>query len=322
MPLDSVVAGAPQKLPAVQLRPLGSSDLADVHALLSNWEIVRYMLLPICSEEDSGKFLRDAIEDAHPAWRSIVRAIVEPGGGKLAGLCGIAILRGSEEGEIWYLLDPRFRGCGFAAGAAARLIDIGFADLGLHRVWACCLPENPASARVLERVGMRFEGLRRRNLKIHGEWKDSLLYAIVADEWRGEALARSASSAISDNIALVLQFTDRLINRGDAAAADELLAPAYMDHSAAADQAPGPEGVKATYARVRQVFEGMNASAEDIIAEGDRVVVRHAASAMRSGSDRRLQWTAISIYRVAGGKIAERWGLTDIPSEAIRSGRE
>jgi RimJ/RimL family protein N-acetyltransferase len=55
--------------------------------------------------------------------------------------------------------------------------------MSLHRIWATCLPENPASARVLEKAGMRKEGFLVKNLKIHGEWKSSSLYAILAEEW-------------------------------------------------------------------------------------------------------------------------------------------
>jgi len=46
---------------------------------------------------------------------------------------------------------------------------IGFSEMSLHRIWATCLPENPASARVLEKAGMRKEGFLVKNLKIHGE---------------------------------------------------------------------------------------------------------------------------------------------------------
>lgn len=166
------------------LRLLAPTDLDNVYALLSDWEVVRHMCLALHSKEDSAKFIRDAIDEpAASPWRSIVRAIVDDNSA-LAGLCGIVILAGAEEGEIWYLIKPEFWGRGLATGATAALIDFGFTGLGLHRVWASCLPGNPASARVLEKVGMRREGLRKRNLKIHGEWKDSLLYAILAEEWQ------------------------------------------------------------------------------------------------------------------------------------------
>jgi RimJ/RimL family protein N-acetyltransferase len=152
-------------------------------------DVVRHMLLPLCSREESEQFLQDALlESPTEPWRSIVRAIVDCAGGAVVGLCGVVILRGSEEGEIWYLVHPEFWGKGFATEAAKELLALGFEEVGLHRIWASCLPENPASERVLQKLGMRKEGFLIQNLKIHGVWKSSFLYAMLADEW-----ARAAS---------------------------------------------------------------------------------------------------------------------------------
>jgi RimJ/RimL family protein N-acetyltransferase len=168
----------------VRLRSLEPGDIDAVHALISRMDVVRYMLLPLCSREESEKFLRDSLlESPSDPWRSIVRAIIDGPGGDLVGLCGVVILRGAEEGEIWYLVAPESWGKGVATEAAGHLLDFGFGELGLHRIWATCLPENPASARVLEKAGMRKEGFLVKNLKIHGVWKSSFLYAMLAEEW-------------------------------------------------------------------------------------------------------------------------------------------
>jgi RimJ/RimL family protein N-acetyltransferase len=98
------------------------------------------------------------------------------------------ILKGAKEGEIWYLVDPDFWGRGIATQAARELLALGFGDLRLHRMWATALPENPASRRVLRKIGMRKEGFLVRNLKIHGVWESSYLYAILADESVGSAV--------------------------------------------------------------------------------------------------------------------------------------
>jgi RimJ/RimL family protein N-acetyltransferase len=66
----------------------------------------------------------------------------------------VVILRGAEEGEIWYLVEPESWGKGIATESVNHLLDFGFGELGLHRIWATCLPENPASARVMEKVGV------------------------------------------------------------------------------------------------------------------------------------------------------------------------
>ena len=128
----------------------------------------------------------------HPSepWKSVVRAIDDGAGNVLVGLCGVAILRGAEEGEIWYLVSPELWGKGIATEAAKELLALGFGELGLHRIWASCLPENPASERVLQKAGMRKEGFLVKNLKIHGVWKSSFLYAMLADEWDNAASTR------------------------------------------------------------------------------------------------------------------------------------
>ncbi len=153
-------------------------------------DVVQYMLFPLSSREESDRFVRDSMAESPDApWRSIVRAIVHDG--ELAGLGGVVILRGEEEGEIWYLVRPDRWGRGIATEAARQLLVLGFRELGLHRVWATCLPENPASARVLEKIGMRREGFLVERLKIHGEWKSCFLYAILAREWGQTAQAAS-----------------------------------------------------------------------------------------------------------------------------------
>jgi RimJ/RimL family protein N-acetyltransferase len=168
----------------VDLRKLRTGDLDAVHALISRMDIVRYMRLPICSREESEKFLRDSLqESSSEPWRSIVRAISDSAAGDLIGLCGLVILKGAHEGEIWYLISPEWWGKGKATEAAQKLLDLGFGELGLHRIWATCLPENPASSRVLEKAGMRKEGFLVKNLEIHGEWKSSFLYAMLGEEW-------------------------------------------------------------------------------------------------------------------------------------------
>jgi len=180
----------------VTLRKLQLGDLDAVHALISRMDVVRYMLLPVCSREESEKFLRDSLQESpSEPWRSVVRAVSDSALGDLIGLCGVVVLRGAQEGEIWYLVSPKWWRKGIATEAVKKLLDLGFGELGLHRMWATCLPENPASAHVLEKAGMRREGFLVKNLKIHGEWKSSYLYAMIEEEWGRAASPESRSLA-------------------------------------------------------------------------------------------------------------------------------
>jgi RimJ/RimL family protein N-acetyltransferase len=170
---------------AITLRRLSADDLDAVHALLSDWNVVRYMLLPHCATvAESRDCLEHLItETPGAAWRSIVRAVQTSESGTAVGLCGIAVLHGSEQGELWYLVRPDHWGRGIAQRAAIELLRIGFVEMNLHRLFATCLPENPASARVLEKIGMRREAYQPKTLKIHGAWRDCYLYAILREEW-------------------------------------------------------------------------------------------------------------------------------------------
>lgn len=182
---------------AVNLRPLKADDLEPLHALLSDWNVVRTMLLPHCkTKEQTQKCLDDLMADSPGgAWQPVVRAIESQDTGDVIGLCGIVILHGSEQGEIWYLVRPDHWGRGIAQQAARELLKIGFSEMNLHRIFATCLPKNPASARVLERIGMRKEGLQLKNLKIHGAWHDCFLYAILREEW---ALVVNATAVVTN----------------------------------------------------------------------------------------------------------------------------
>jgi RimJ/RimL family protein N-acetyltransferase len=89
--------------------------------------------------------------------------------------------------ELGYIFNPRFQNQGYASESAAALIRYGFEHWGIHRVMAHCNPENIASWRVLEKIGMRREGYFRRNVFFKTEtdgapiWVDTFEYAMLRD---------------------------------------------------------------------------------------------------------------------------------------------
>jgi RimJ/RimL family protein N-acetyltransferase len=170
----------------VRLRELDDADVAAVYRLLSDMRVVRYMLFPLFTEEAAAReFVRQAqAESAGNPGQSLVRAVSFTDSHALIGLSGLVVDRDGVQAEAWYLLDPDYQGQGLATEAALHLLGIGFGQLHLHRIWATCLPANPASARVLKKVGMRREGYCMKTLKIHGEWQDCFLYAMLREEWR------------------------------------------------------------------------------------------------------------------------------------------
>lgn len=92
------------------------------------------------------------------------------------------------EARIGYIVRPGYEGQGIATALAQGLLVAAFADLGVRRVTAGCYADNVASARVLEKIGMRREQHDIRG-SWHAElgWIDGYDYALLADEWRGLA---------------------------------------------------------------------------------------------------------------------------------------
>ena len=102
--------------------------------------------------------------------------------GETVGDVGAEIRKNGGIAEIGYSLRPEFRGRGFAGEAAGGLVDALIAHHGVHRIEASLAPDNVASMRVLESIGMKFEVLARDAFNFDGEWEDDLRYAMTAGD--------------------------------------------------------------------------------------------------------------------------------------------
>ena len=87
------------------------------------------------------------------------------------------------QGEIGFLFNPEHQGRGYATEAARALLGLAFERYGLHRVYGRLEPRNVASARVLEKLGMRREALLVENEWVKGEWQSEAIYALLDREW-------------------------------------------------------------------------------------------------------------------------------------------
>ncbi|CAN5725643.1 GNAT family protein [soil metagenome] len=104
-----------------------------------------------------------------------------------------AIQRGPfQSAYVGYWIDERQAGRSFVPEALVVLARFAFDDLQLHRIQVAIIPRNKASRRVVEKLGLREEGVALRYLEINGVWEDHLRYAITTEEWqeRGPDLVR------------------------------------------------------------------------------------------------------------------------------------
>ena len=83
---------------------------------------------------------------------------------------------------IGYWVSKRYAGHNVTPTAVALATDHCFFGLGLHRMEICIRPENAPSLRVVEKLGFRYEGLRRRYIHINGDWRDHFCFALTVDE--------------------------------------------------------------------------------------------------------------------------------------------
>ena len=159
----------------------------DIHSYASLPEVSRYQQWGPNSEEDTLTYIKQIIEQAKIDQPSrYVYAIKETRSDRVIGAAELFhIDQINKSAEIGYVIHPDFWGMGIGTLVASKLLEIGFTDLHLHRIHATCDARNIGSARVLEKIGMTWEGKRRHNMLLKTGWRDSLLFGMLDYEWRG-----------------------------------------------------------------------------------------------------------------------------------------
>ncbi|MEU2666018.1 GNAT family N-acetyltransferase [Micromonospora sp. DT46] len=161
---------------ALTLRPLTLDDTDAVHDWARLPESCRYQAWGPNTHEQTQAYVRAAV--AAPPDRLVFGVLVD---GEVVGSAELK-LHGPSTGEIAYAVHPRRWGQGIATATARELLRLGFDRHGRHRIFATCDPRNLASAAVLRRIGMRYEGRMRGTALIRDGWRDSDLYAVLADD--------------------------------------------------------------------------------------------------------------------------------------------
>ena len=168
------------------LRELRLDDWEEARALDTDPQVVRYQTNDVLDEAGTKKYLESSVRAAKETPRTVFDlAICLTGEERYCGRAGLKIERPEHrEAMVWFQLRRDQWGHGYAPEALRKVLDYGFEHLGLHRAYGDCDPRNLASARVMEKVGMRREAHLRENYWLKGEWCDAFIYAVLEDEWR------------------------------------------------------------------------------------------------------------------------------------------
>ncbi len=168
------------------LRPFTQEDAPRVVELAGAREVADTMLAiphPYPPEAATSWIATHADAWAKQEFAEFALTLVDSG--DLIGATRLGIERTHDSGEIGYWLGVGYWNHGYCTEAARAVVAFGFEQLGLHRIMARHLTRNPASGRVMQKIGMTFEGTLRAALKKGDVYEDVALYAILADEWRG-----------------------------------------------------------------------------------------------------------------------------------------
>jgi len=135
--------------------------------------------------EDSKAFLKE-IFAKYKAQEIIAWGIFHKEDSKLIGNCGFIKWDASQaKAELDYLLSKEYWNQGLMTEAVKRVIGFGFEEMQLNRIQAICEVANIASARVMEKAGMQFEGVLRNYIQHDGKPLDMKMYSIIRKEWIG-----------------------------------------------------------------------------------------------------------------------------------------
>jgi ribosomal-protein-alanine N-acetyltransferase len=170
------------------LREFRAADEADIHEYASDAEVSRLMDWGPNTSEVTKAVVERWIEQ-QKQWprRSVELAIEVKGEKKVIG--GIRLEVKDERNrtaDFGYALNRQYWNRGYASEATKALLHAAFGRLNIHRVWATCDARNHASYRVMEKLGMRREACFAKDVLQRGEWRDSYLYAVLAEEWTAQ----------------------------------------------------------------------------------------------------------------------------------------
>ncbi len=166
------------------LRAFTVADLDDVTAIVSDREIAaNTMSIPHPYERSMAERWLVTQEDAYARGESLTFAVTERDGGALVGCVGLRLVPEHRRAELGYWVARDRWGRGIGSEAAAAVVRHAFEQVGLHRIYAHHLTRNPASGRIMQKIGMRHEGTLRGHVLKWGVHEDLELYAILREDY-------------------------------------------------------------------------------------------------------------------------------------------
>ncbi|MEJ2355154.1 MAG: GNAT family N-acetyltransferase [candidate division WOR-3 bacterium] len=169
------------------LRPLLLSDADRVRLLAGNRKIADKMLnIPHPYKKGIAREWISTHQAKFEEGEAIHFAIVLKSGEVLIGVIGLNVNKDYNRAELGYWIGEEFWGRGYATEAARAVVEYGFLRLSLHKITSSHFARNPASGKVMRKIGMKKEGFRKEHVIKWGKYEDLIDYAIFATETRNK----------------------------------------------------------------------------------------------------------------------------------------
>lgn len=165
------------------LRPMQVEDCFDMYDYAKRAEVTKYLTWsPHINLEHTKEYLK-YIKKHYRIGDFYDWAVVVADEDKMIGTCGFTRFHPEHDAaEIGYVLNPDYHGKGYATEAVTRVLNFGFDNLLLNRIEAKYMVGNDASRRVMEKCGMRFEGVRRGEMLVKGTYRDIGVCAVLRSD--------------------------------------------------------------------------------------------------------------------------------------------
>lgn len=166
------------------LRRMSRSDASDMFEYASNPAVTRFLTWDVHPNERFSANYLSFLQSKYRSGEFFDWAVTLRSSGKMIGTCGFSHFNfPAYAAEIGYVLNPAYWGHGVAAEAAARVISFGFETLGLNRIEARCMCGNAQSRRVMEKLGMTYEGTARDGIFVKNSFVSVETCSILKSEY-------------------------------------------------------------------------------------------------------------------------------------------
>ena len=166
----------------LQLRPFELSDAKRISELCNNYNIYKSTLtLPYPYPIESALNWIPTHKENFDNDKLYDFAITDRNSGALYGAIGLSNNKAHKNGEVAYWVGEEFWGNGYGTEALRAVIDFAFTHKNYHRIWARFFESNPASGRIMQKVGMEYEGKQADHVFKENRYETLLLYGIICN---------------------------------------------------------------------------------------------------------------------------------------------